>query len=76
MIAALHGQTTFYSNLTTDIRIAKEAGFEALEVITEKLWRYLQAGLKTEDLVPVFRKHSIRPVCLDILGDIERIEPD
>ena len=75
MIAALHGQTTFYSNLTTDIRVAKEAGFEALEVITEKLWRYLQAGLSAEDLVPMFQKHSIRPVCLDILGDIERIEP-
>ena len=32
MITALHGQTTFHSNLMSDIRIAKEAGFEALEV--------------------------------------------
>ena len=76
MIAALHGQTTFHSNLTTDIRIAKEAGFEALEIITEKLLRYLNAGLQAEDLVPVFRKHSILPACIDILGDIERIEPN
>ena len=76
MIAALHGQTTFHSNLTTDIRIAKETGFEALEIITEKLLRYLNAGLQAEDLVPVFRRHSIRPACIDILGDIERIKPN
>ena len=74
MIKALHGQTTFHSNVITDIRIAKEAGFEALEIITEKLLRYLHAGLQAEDLAPVFRKHSILPACIDILGDIERIE--
>lgn len=76
MLFALHGQTTFHSNLLNDIRIARKAGFEALEVITEKLWRYLNAGLNPEDLIPIFQKHSIRPVCLDIIGDIERIDPE
>ena len=76
MIFALHGQTTFHSNLVSDIRIAKEAGFEALEIITEKLLRYLNVGLQTEDLVQVFQQHAIRPACIDILGDIERIEPN
>ncbi len=76
MIAALHGQTTFHNNLITDIRIAREAGFEALEIITPKLLRYLDTGLTAEDIVPVFQKHSILPACIDILGDIERIEPD
>ncbi|MCP4401600.1 MAG: sugar phosphate isomerase/epimerase [bacterium] len=75
MIFALHGQTTFHTNIVHDIRIAKEAGFDALEIITEKLLRYLDAGLDAEDLLPVFQKHAILPVCIDILGDIERIEP-
>lgn len=75
MIFALHGQTTFHSNIANDIRIAQEAGFEALEIITEKLLRYVDAGLKVEDLIPVFKKYSIQPACIDILGDIERVEP-
>jgi sugar phosphate isomerase/epimerase len=75
MILTLHGQTTFYNNVVNDIRIASEVGFEALEIITEKLLRYLDAGLNAEDLVPVFQKYSILPACIDILGDIERIEP-
>lgn len=75
MLFALHGQTTFHHNLLSDIRLARDAGFEGLEVITEKLWRYLQAGLTAEDLATAFRSHAIRPVCLDIIGDIECIEP-
>lgn len=75
MILALHGQTTFHNNLANDIRLAQEAGFEALEIITEKLLRYLDLGLKVEDLAAIFEKHGIRPACIDILGDIERIEP-
>ncbi len=76
MITALHGQTTFHNNLMTDIRIAREAEFDALEIITPKLLRYLDTGLKAEDLVPIFQQYEIRPACIDILGDIERIEPE
>ncbi len=50
MIATLHGQTTLYSNINTDIRIAKEAGYQAIELHTDKLLRYLDAGCSAEDL--------------------------
>ena len=32
MIITMHGITTMFSNVVTDIRIAKEAGYEALEI--------------------------------------------
>jgi sugar phosphate isomerase/epimerase len=75
MMLALHGQTTFHNNLANDIRLARDAGFEALEIITEKLLRYLEVGLSVEALVPIFEQHAIRPAGIDILGDIEQVEP-
>lgn len=75
MNMALHGQTTRHTNLVTDIRTAAEAGYSALEIITPKLLRYMNSGLPVADLVPVFETYSIIPACIDILGDVERIEP-
>lgn len=75
MIKTLHGLTTMHCNIQTEIRIAKETGYEALEVLVSKLLRYLDAGYKAEDLMPVFEAHSIRPVCFNALHRIERVEP-
>jgi len=72
----LHGQTTLYSNIVSDIRIAREAGYEALELSTPKLLRYLDAGLKPEELLTVFEEYSIKPACIDILADVERIDKE
>ncbi len=76
MIATLHGQTTLYSNINTDIRIAKEAGYQAIELHTDKLLRYLDAGCSAEDLRSTLQKHGILPVCIDIIGAVERSAPD
>ena len=37
MIITMHGLSTMHSNIKTDIRIARESGFEALEIIESKL---------------------------------------
>ena len=76
MIITMHGLSTMHSNIKTDIRIARESGFEALEIVESKLLRYLDLGFKTEELIPLFKKHSIKPVCINALKDIERIEPN
>jgi len=76
MILALHGQTTLHSNLTSDIRIAKQAGFSGLEIATPKLLRCLEAGVTAEELTELFHKFKVQPVCIDILGDVERIDPE
>jgi len=75
MIATLHGQTTLYSNINTDIRVAAETGYEAVELHTDKLLRYLDAGYGAEDLRATLKRHGIAPACIDILGSVERCGP-
>jgi predicted xylose isomerase-like sugar epimerase len=41
---ALNGATTGSADLLTDIRVASEAGFEALEIRETKLVSYLKSG--------------------------------
>jgi len=76
MISTLHGQTTLYSNINTDIRIAKETGYQAIELHTDKLLRYLDAGYSAENLRASLQAHGILPACIDILGAMERTRPD
>lgn len=75
MISTLHGQTTLHSNINTDIRIAKETGYQAIELHTDKLLRYLKAGYSAEDLRATLNTHGILPACIDILGGVERCAP-
>jgi sugar phosphate isomerase/epimerase len=75
MIITMHGLSTMHSNIRTDIRIAGEVGYDGLEIVEIKLLRYLDRGFKAEDLVPLFEKYSVRPVCINALKSIERVEP-
>jgi sugar phosphate isomerase/epimerase len=75
MIITMHGLSTMYSNARTDIRIARDAGFDGYEIIESKLLRYLDQGYKAEELLPLFQKYQILPVCINALKDIERAEP-
>lgn len=74
MIITMHGLSTMHGNMRTDIRIAREAGYEALEIFEVKLLRYLDRGFKAEDLLPLFEAYSIRPVCINALKNIERVQ--
>ena len=76
MIITMHGLSTMYSNVRTDIRIAREAGFDGYEITEMKLLRYLDQGYTAESLLPLFEKYQIRPVCINALKDIERIRPE
>ena len=69
MIVAMHGLTTMHCIVKTDIRLAREAGYGALEIVELKLLRYLDLGFTAEELVPLFEKHEIRPVCINALKD-------
>jgi sugar phosphate isomerase/epimerase len=75
MIITMHGLTTMHCNMRTDIRLARETGYDALELIESKLVRYLDMGFEAKALVPLFEQYSIRPVCINALKDIERVEP-
>ena len=75
MIITMHGLSTMHSNMRTDIRIAGKIGYDGLEMVESKLLRYLDLGFKAKELVPLFEAHSVRPVCINALKSVERVEP-
>jgi sugar phosphate isomerase/epimerase len=74
MIKTMHGLSTMHCNVVTEIRLAKETGFDAVELLETKMFRYLEQGYKAKELVPIFEKHGIKPVTINALKNIERIE--
>jgi len=75
VIMGLHGISTQYSNVRTDIRIAGETGYQAVEVVGSKLRRYVDAGFKIEDVLPLLDAHSLQVDSLNDVKDVERQEP-
>jgi sugar phosphate isomerase/epimerase len=63
-----------HTNVTTDIRIAKEVGYDAIEIWIPKLERYLNAGYRAEELLSGLG--SLRPAMLNCLLHIERQEQE
>jgi sugar phosphate isomerase/epimerase len=55
--------------LVTDIRVAREAGYTAIEPTTFKLERYLDAGYRAEDLLP-----TLGSLQVDMISSFEPIE--
>ena len=74
MLLGLHTGTIMHTNLMTDIRVAKETGYDAIEFTTPKLLRYLDAGYRAEDLRPVLG--SLKLAVINSFLHIERQEQD
>ena len=74
MYLGLHAGCIMNTNLVTDIRIAKAAGYDGIELWIPKLKRYLDAGYGVEELIPALG--SLRPTTLDCVMSIEREEPE
>ncbi len=67
---ALHAATTLHTNVATDVRVARDAGYDAIELWIPKLVRYLDAGFTVEDLRE--QLGPLRVTMLDTLLPIER----
>lgn len=76
MTLTLHGQVTLHANALSDVRIAKEAGYQALEIHTDKLTRFLNAGRTAEELRDALTEHGILAAAIDIIGDVETTGAD
>jgi sugar phosphate isomerase/epimerase len=74
MMLALHGICALHTNILADIRIAKEAEYDALGIWGPKLERYLDVGHRTEELLPALG--SLRAAEIGTIGDIERQDPE
>ncbi|MGR5285928.1 sugar phosphate isomerase/epimerase family protein [Vibrio maritimus] len=68
---ALHGMCSLHSNIISDIRLAHDTGYQGLEIHTEKLWRYIKAGLSAEQFKQRLDQFNIEPTAIDIIGAIE-----
>jgi sugar phosphate isomerase/epimerase len=71
MKATLHGQVTLHCNILTDIRIAEECGYSAIELHTDKLVRYLDSGMTAARLKAVLEEKGVEAAAIDIIGGIE-----
>ena len=71
----LHGLLVRYSNVATDIMIASETGYDAVELHTDKLDRYLESGFTGKDIKKLLDKHNMKVSCIDIIGDVETQDP-
>ena len=67
----LHGMVTLYSNVLTDLRVAAEAGFNGLELHTEKLQRYWNAGGTATTYIEAAKRWGISTTAIDIIGNVE-----
>lgn len=71
MIIALHGLTTMHSNCMTDVRIARDLGYDGIEIIAPKLKRFMDNGHDVEELADECRKANIPVTCINALADQE-----
>ncbi len=76
MIVTLHGMSTMYANLATDIRLAGETGFAGIEMTEVKLLRYLDQGNDAESVKAMLEKHSVEPRCINAIKGVEVQGPD
>ena len=68
---AYHGGTTLYANLVTDIRLAKELGYDSVELWIPKVLRYLAAGFTPDDLADELGNLPV--AMLDVIVGFERM---
>jgi sugar phosphate isomerase/epimerase len=66
---ALHGASILHTNIATDIRVAREAGYQGIELWIPKLTRYLDAGFGPEQLTSMLG--PLRVTMLDVLMPVE-----
>lgn len=69
MKLALNGATTMKADLATDIRAAKGAGFDYLEIWAAKLRRFL-AQNTTADLRALFDENNVRPYSINSIEHV------
>jgi sugar phosphate isomerase/epimerase len=73
MQIGLHTGSILHTNLMTDIRVARETGYDAIEFYIPKLVRYLDAGYPAEEILPALG--SLRLAMINSFLHIERQDP-
>jgi 2-keto-myo-inositol isomerase len=66
MLLGFHGATTMTSDLETDVRVSREAGYKGLELWADKVYKYLETHSLAE-LNALFVDNGIAPMSLNAL---------
>lgn len=74
MLLGLHTGSILYTNLMTDVRVARETGYDAIELYTPKLVRYLDAGYEADQLSS--HLGSLQVGMINSFLHIERQDPE
>ena len=73
---ALHTKSIWKSNLLSDIRIASEAGFGAVEMAGTKVWDYLEGGCKPELVNQTLEKYQMQMISINDIAHVERTDDE
>ncbi len=71
---SLHTKSIYRSNLLSDIRIASEAGFSAVEMVGSKVISYLNAGLDVGLVKERLAQYNIKIVSVNDIAHVERTD--
>ncbi len=71
---AIHTKTIWKSNLLSDIRIAHEAGFGAVEMVGSKALEYLASGNPLRLVQESLKKHDIQMISINDVAHVERTD--
>ena len=73
---ALHTKSIWKSNLLSDIRIAKEAGFSALEMAGTKVWDFIESGHTPAQARDTLERHEVKLISINDIAHVERTDDD
>lgn len=73
---SLHTKSIWKSNLLSDLRIASEAGFEAVEMAGTKVWDYLESGNSTNLVNETLNKYQVKMISINDIAHVERTDDD
>ncbi len=76
MKKSLHTKTIYRSNLISDIRIAKEAGYDAVEMVGTKIMNFLEAGYTSADAKALLDKYDMKMVSIVDIAHVERTDAE
>ncbi|KQN55452.1 TIM barrel protein (plasmid) [Erwinia sp. E602] len=76
MKLSLHGVSVWYSNAVTQLRLAREAGFDGLELLPEHLYRYLENGGSYARFRELMAENQVEITCINALKRIGRHRPE
>jgi sugar phosphate isomerase/epimerase len=72
MIVTMHGLSTMHCNVATEVRMARETGYEGIEFVEGKVLRYLEQGFTAEQLKELLDQHQIKATCINAIKDVEK----